>query len=57
MQENLCFKWRITREELQAGVDELCAKGVAKGCFQKTDVLLALMELLTQGDIEAYVEN
>lgn len=56
MQENLCFKWSITQEELQAGVDELCEKGIIKGCF-KTDVLLALMDLLTQGDIKAYTEN
>lgn len=57
MQEKLCFKWRITQDELQAGIDELCANGVAKSCFQNTNVLLALMDLLTSGDIEAYAKN
>lgn len=57
MQENVCFKWSITREELHAGIDELCANGVAKSCFQNTNVLLALMDLLTSGDIEGFAED
>lgn len=51
-QANVCAKWEITRQELQIAVDELCAKGVGKGCYQNTNALLAVLELLSVGDIE-----
>lgn len=51
-QANVCAKWEITRKELQEAVDELCAKGVGKGCYQNTNALLAALELLSSGDIE-----
>jgi hypothetical protein len=51
-QGNVCAKWEITRKELQEAVDELCAKGVGKGCYQNTNALLAALELLSSGDIE-----
>ena len=49
---NLLKKWNITREELNKAVDELCAKGVAKGCYQNTNALLAVLDLLSSGDIK-----
>ena len=53
MQENLKAKYEITDEDLKQAQDELCAKGIAKGCFQNTNALLALIDLLTAGDIKA----
>lgn len=50
--KNILSKWNITPEELNQATDELCAKGIAKGCFQNTNALLAAVELLTAGDIE-----
>lgn len=49
-QENVCKKYGITREALQAGVDQFCKKSVGKmaGDMQ---VLLAILDLLTSGDI------
>lgn len=34
--------------------DELCAKGIAKGCYQDYGLLLAFLELITaiEGDIK-----
>lgn len=52
MQDKLLKKWGITAEEFKAAVDELCAKGVGKGCYQNTNALLACLDLLSQGDIE-----
>ena len=49
---NILKKWNITREELNKAVDELCAKGVAKGCYQNTNALLAVLDLLSSGDIK-----
>lgn len=50
--KNILSKWNITPEELNQATDELCAKGIAKGCYQNTNALLAAVELLTAGDIE-----
>lgn len=50
--KNILSKWNITPEELNQANDELCAKGIAKGCYQNTNALLAAVELLTAGDIE-----
>lgn len=49
---NILSKWNITPEELNQATNELCAKGIAKGCYQNTSALLAAVELLTAGDIE-----
>ena len=49
---NILKKWNITHEELIKAVDELCAKGVAKGCYQNTNALLAVLDLLSSGDIK-----
>ena len=49
---NILKKWNITHEELNKAVDELCAKGVAKGCYQNTNALLAVLDLLSSGDIK-----
>lgn len=57
MQENLKRKWQVTDAELKAAADELCAKGVGKGCFPNTNALLAIMDVLTAGDIPAQAEN
>lgn len=57
MQENLKKKWCVTDAELKAAAYELCAKGVGKGCYQNTNALLALMDVLTAGDIPAQAEN
>lgn len=54
MQENLKKKWCVTDAELKAAANELCAKGVGKGCYQNTNALLALMDVLTAGDIPAH---
>ncbi len=51
MQENLKEKWDINGEELKQAVDELCAKGIGNGYFQNTNALLAVLDLLTKGDI------
>lgn len=50
--KNILSKWNITPEELNQATDELCAKGIAKGCYQSTNALLAAVDLLTAGDIE-----
>lgn len=50
--KNILSKWNITPEELNQATDELCAKGIAKGCYQNTNALLAAVELLAAGDIE-----
>ena len=52
-QKNLLAKWGITPDELKAAQDELCAKGIGKGCFQSTNALLALLDLMSAGDIPA----
>ncbi len=49
--KNILSMWNITKEELNAAANELCAKGIAKGCFQNTNALLACCELLSGGDI------
>ena len=54
MQENLKKKWCVTDAELKAAAGELCAKGVGNGCYQNTNALLALMDVLTAGDIPAH---
>lgn len=51
MQENVKAKWDVTNKELKQAVDELCAKGVGKGCFQNMNALLALLDLISAGDI------
>lgn len=35
-------------------IDELCAKGIAKGCYQDYELLIAFLEVLTaiEGDIQ-----
>lgn len=35
-------------------IDELCAKGIAKGCYQDYGLLIAFLEVLTaiEGDIQ-----
>lgn len=50
--KNILSKWNITPEELNQATEELCAKGIAKGCYQNTSALLAAVDLLTAGDIE-----
>ena len=50
MQENICKKWDITQEELKEGVDRFCSIGVPKYAGN-TIVLMAMLELLTNGDI------
>lgn len=50
--KNILSKWNIIPEELNQATDELCAKGIAKGCYQNTRALLAAVELLAAGDIE-----
>ena len=50
--KNLLKKWNITKDELNKAIDELCAKGIAKGCYQNTNALLAALDLLTSGDIK-----
>lgn len=51
MQENVKAKWDVTNEELKQAADELCAKGVGKGCFQNINALFALLDLISAGDI------
>lgn len=50
--KNILKKWNITNDELNKAVDELCAKGIAKGCYQNTNALLAALDLLSCGDIK-----
>lgn len=52
LQANVCKKYGISRAELQAGVDHYSK--LATGRFAGDSmVLLAILELLTSGDIEA----
>lgn len=51
MQENICKKWEITKEELKEGIDRFCKNAVPKFAGD-TNVLLAILELLTSGDIK-----
>lgn len=51
MQENICKKYEITREELQEGVKELLSNIKSKD-YKKADVIFALSDLLSHGDIE-----
>lgn len=50
--KNILKKWDITSDELKKAVDELCAKGIAKGCYPNTNALLAAIDLLSSGDIK-----
>lgn len=52
-QANVCEKYGITREELKTAVDEMCANGIARGCYQNTQALIAIVDLMTAGDISA----
>ena len=51
MQDRVKAKWDVTDEEFKQAADELCAKGIGKGCFQNTNALLALLDLISAGDI------
>lgn len=51
MQDNVKAKWNVTDEELKQAADELCAKGIGNGCFQNTNALFALLDLISAGDI------
>lgn len=51
MQENVCKKYGITREELQKGVDQYSK--LATGKFAgDINILLAILDLLCSGDID-----
>ena len=50
-QENVCKKYGITPEELKEGVDRYSAIATPKFAGD-TAVLLAILELLCNGDIE-----
>ena len=52
--KNILSKWNITPEELNQATDELCAKGIAKGCYQNTSALLALVLIPVAGGGAAY---
>lgn len=41
MQDRVKTKWNVTDEEFKQAADELCAKGIGKGCFQNTNALRA----------------
>ena len=52
MQENVCKKYGISREELQIGVDEYYK--IATGKFSgDISILCAILDLLCVGDIPA----
>lgn len=53
--KNILSKWNITPEELNQATDELCAKGIAKGCYQNTSALLAAVELLAAGGVRPLI--
>lgn len=53
--KNILSKWNITPEELNQATDELCAKGIAKGCYQNTNALLAAVDLLTAGGVRPLI--
>lgn len=55
--KNILKKWNITKDELNKAVDELRAKGVAKGCYQNINALYAALELLTSGNIKGEDEE
>lgn len=42
------------RKAVHDMIDELCAKGIAKGCYQDYGLLIAFLEVLTaiEGDIQ-----
>lgn len=50
MQENVCKKYGITREELQKGVEQYSSYATPKFAGD-TMVLLAIIDLLTSGDL------
>lgn len=50
MQENVCKKYGITREELKKGVDQYSKHATGKFAGDIA-VLLAIIELLCNGDI------
>lgn len=51
MQENVCKKYGITREELKRGVEQYSKYATPK-FVGDTMVLLAILDLLTSGDCE-----
>ena len=51
MQENVCKKYGITREELQKGVEQYSSYATPKFAGN-TMVLLAIIDLLTSGDLK-----
>lgn len=58
LHKNTLKKYGITAKDYKAAEEELCDKGIARGCFQKTDALLAVLDVITSGDIgEKYNEN
>ena len=56
MQENICKKWDITPEELKEGVNRFVKAGFEK-YYGDTNVLLAILELLTSEDIQSREET
>ena len=49
-QKNVCNKHGITQTELDDGVNQFCKHAVGK-FVGKINVLLAIMDLLTSGDV------
>lgn len=55
-QGNVCKRYDITHEELQKGVDQISKLSFGKFAGD-INVLLAIVELLTAGDIDKGEEN
>ena len=54
--ENLCKKYDVTVEEIDYAINQIAKNGIAKFVCD-TNVLLAAVDLMANGDIQAEVAN
>lgn len=54
--ENLCKKYGVTAEEIDYAINQIAKNGIAKSACD-TGVLLAVVDLIANGDIKAEVAN
>lgn len=55
-QQNVCLKYGITRKELKDGVEQYSKIATPRAAIP-TPVLLAIIDLLTAGDVPAPLEE
>lgn len=54
--KNLCEKYGVTVEEIDAAINQIAKHGIAKSACD-TDVLLAAVDLMANGDIPEVVDG